>query len=378
MPTLVVAALSARALAQSARRAGWDVVALDLFGDVDTRAAATRWLPIGDPATLRIDPVRFLGALAAARTDDCFGWIAGAGFEPHPALLESGARLLPLLGNDRATTAAVRDARAFFAALGDLGIPYPPTRFDVPSDTRGWLRKDFAGSGGWHIRKAGRAPTTADAYLQRALPGRAMSVLFIGARERALCVGINELIVRPAGARPYIYRGAIGPIEGLTASLTSALERTAEALVRRFELRGLGSLDFLLDGDAFHVLEVNPRPSATLSLYDASTPHGLLKAHVDACSGVPVMLKPAPTTTGECIVFATRAWVADASAVERLLALGCHDIPQPGSRIAADAPICSVSAHGESADAVRRDLAAREAAVLSMVQNRNEVRQHAN
>ena len=96
MSTLVVAALSARLLAQSAQRAGWRVVALDLFGDVDTCAAADEWHSIGDPATLRVDGDLFLAALESARAKaDCIGWIAGAGFEPRPDLLDAGARVLP-------------------------------------------------------------------------------------------------------------------------------------------------------------------------------------------------------------------------------------------------------------------------------------------
>jgi predicted alpha/beta hydrolase len=63
MQTLAVAAVSARAMAEAAAQDGFDVVVLDLFGDLDTRRAASRWLPIGAPGSLHIDGVRVLAAL---------------------------------------------------------------------------------------------------------------------------------------------------------------------------------------------------------------------------------------------------------------------------------------------------------------------------
>src|SRR5262249_31754489 len=150
------------------------------------------------------------------RAADCIGWIAGTGFEPHPELLESGARLLPLLGNDRATIDRVRNPRTFFGTLAELKIESPETRFDAPPDPAGWLVKDFAGSGGWHIRRAdAESAPRANAFFQRDVRGRPMSVLFLAAGDRTLRIGINELIVRGAGAHPYLYRGAIGPITDL-------------------------------------------------------------------------------------------------------------------------------------------------------------------
>ena len=43
--TLVVAGISARIMAESARQGGWRVVALDLFGDLDTRRASRPGAP---------------------------------------------------------------------------------------------------------------------------------------------------------------------------------------------------------------------------------------------------------------------------------------------------------------------------------------------
>ncbi|HYS14012.1 MAG TPA: ATP-grasp domain-containing protein [Burkholderiaceae bacterium] len=384
MSTLVVAALSARLLAQSAQRAGWRVVALDLFGDVDTCAAADEWHSIGDPATLRVDGDLFLAALESARAKaDCIGWIAGAGFEPRPDLLDAGARVLPLLGNDRATIERLRDPRRFFAVLAERQIPHPETTLDLPAQPLGWLVKDFATSGGWHVRRAdathvhNAAPS---AYFQRELAGRPMSVLFIAADGRSRTIGVNEMLVRAHGARPFVYHGAVGPVVDLPPSLVSDLSSTVDTLVQAFGLRGLGSLDFILHGDTFTVLEVNARPSATMALYDHEFAAGLIKVHVDACAGVlpqAVTRNASDRVHGERIVFATGACVVTSAHVQRLLALGCRDVPQPDSRIAPGAPLCTVSASDVNPERVRTGLAQQEATVLAMVQNRNEAHRHA-
>jgi predicted ATP-grasp superfamily ATP-dependent carboligase len=390
VPTLVVAALSARLLAQSARRGGWNVVALDVFGDVDTRAAAQAWHSIGDPAALQLDGQRFLSALEVARTArDCIGWIAGAGFEPRPDLLEAGARLLPLLGNPRAVIDRVRDPRRFFAGLREQHIAHPETRFDAPAATGDWLMKDFSSSGGWHVvpcsaQHQGPANRTTQAraagvYFQRRSEGQPMSALFGAAADRAHLIGINELLVRAHGARPYVYHGALGPIE-LPPERGDELTTILAAVVRTFGLRGLASLDFLLDGDSIQVLEINARPSASMALYDADFDAGLMKVHVEACTGK----LPGRSTVrrgfeirGESIVFARRTVRVDRRQAERLLAFGCHDVPQPDSVIPTSAPLCSVSVRGDSPQTVRAALAQQEAAVLAMVQNRNEASYHA-
>ena len=90
---MAVAALSARALAEWARADGRPVLALDAFGDADTRRAAVRWAGIGSAEGLRIDGQRLLDELARPGLQV---WVAGSGFEAQPELLEAAASRLPL------------------------------------------------------------------------------------------------------------------------------------------------------------------------------------------------------------------------------------------------------------------------------------------
>ncbi len=57
------------------------------------------------------------------------------------------------------------------------------------------------------------------------------------------------------------------------------------ALCARTGLTGINSCDFLLDGDAFELLEINTRPSSTMTLYETASPdawpRGLLACHIE-------------------------------------------------------------------------------------------------
>lgn len=381
MTVLAVAALSARMLAEAAVDDGFDVVALDLFGDADTRRACSEWCSIGEPASLRIDETLLLPALGALAQRGCVaGWIAGSGFEGRPDLLERGSALLLLIGTQTDAVRRVRDAQAFFGLLDAGGIAHPAVRMSMPEDASGWLVKDAHGCGGSHIRRAAseRAPTTSEAvtdhhYLQREVPGESMSATFIANGRDARVLGFNQLIVRPLGPRPFVFCGAVGPVP-LPASVGNPITAAVRMLARAFSLRGLGSLDFMLDGDVFGVLEVNPRPPASLALYrrrvfrDASTgAHtGVVTAHVRACLEGELPQSAAPNAAdaandaaidlvhGTEIVFANQPLCLDEPAVRWLAErAGCHDQPAAATRIEAGHPLCSVSASGASAEQVR-------------------------
>lgn len=362
--TLVVAALSARTLAEAAAQAGWRVIALDLFGDLDTRRASVRWAGIGMPGTLAIDPKRLRAALDdAAREPGVIGWVAGSGFEGALALLDAGPASLPRLGMASAAMRELRDPRHFFATLDRLGLAHPPTRFSAPVDAEGWLAKRAGGTGGWHIRDASKVRHRhADSYFQRRQVGVPMSALFLADGRGARLVALNHLLVRALGAHPCVYRGAIGPIDD--ASLQSKVEGALARLVPAFALRGLASLDFIAVDGAPHLLEINPRPSASMALHAHAWPGGLMRAHIEASQGQ-LPDSPAahrPGLRGTENIYARRASSLSVSLAGQLdAATDCHDLPAAGTRFAAADPVCSVSAQDSDVPAVQRALAERSA-----------------
>jgi len=382
MTTLAVAAVSARMMAEAVRDDGFPVVALDLFGDADTRRACTHWHAIGEPHRLEIDGDRLLRALDALARDRCaVGWIAGAGFEGRADLLERGAARLRLIGTGADAMRRLRDPAVFFDVLAEHGIAHPPVRMAAPPERAGWLLKNAHGCGGWHVRRAdllgaddldeARAPL----YFQREVAGRPMSATFVANGQDACVLGFNQLNVRPMGALPFVFCGAIGPV-ALPAGVGARVTAAVRVLAAAFALRGLGSLDFMLDGDAFQVLEVNARPPASMALY--AWRRGLMAAHVRACLDGVLPRWPAPSpqiqsqaVRGTEIVYAPRRVQLDEAAVRQLACAGGgrHDLPAAAGVFEAGAPLCSVSACAASAQAVRALLARERDAVHQCLEN---------
>lgn len=368
MARLAVAAISARMLAESAAQAGFQPVALDLFGDRDTRAASAEWMPIGTPGGLQIDAESTLQALRVARRGDALGWVAGSGFEALPDLLAQGARVLPLIGTPAASVSRVRDPATFFGFLDAERIAHPQVSAVPPGDPSGWLLKSARGTGGWHVRYAApqaEAHVPEHHYFQRHAPGVPMSVTFIANGRDARVLGFNALIVRSVIGRPFVYCGAIGPVP-LPARAAADVTRAARLLVAEFALLGACSLDFLLDGDAVSLLEVNPRPSASMACYA-----GVMAAHVRAClqAELPQPGAAPHAVRGHHIVFARHRLVLDDAASARLADQAhCHDLPHGAASFSAGDPVCSVSATGATAESVSTQLSQRREALLNLLE----------
>ncbi|MDR5783051.1 ATP-grasp domain-containing protein [Caballeronia sp. LZ065] len=387
-PRVAVAGLSARLLAQSAARAGLSVVALDIFGDRDTREHAGLWFDIGKPDGngLSIDRARLYDALEhAARLPRMLGLIVTSGLEPLANELSRAPGVPRFIGNG-AQALAVRDPRRFFALLDDAGIPHPDVRFappaapdgpDGPDGPESWLVKRPDGCGGTHVEWAGDVDRTVPrAYFQRLAQGRPMSALFVAAHREAVVIGFAEQLTVAAGRLPFVHAGSLGPAL-LPADTAARVSAAIEAIVWKTDLTGLNSIDFLLDGDDFSVLEINARPSSTMALYETVWPdvwpRGLVGAHLDAClhgalppvaHGCAAATPPPSLFAGQRVVFAPEAFTVSRDFSDACFAdPACHDVPLPAARIDAGMPVCTMT-FTAPAFAALRDAMEREHARL--------------
>ena len=281
--SVLIAAISGRQLAASAWRAGLTPLVADFFADVDTQELAhtCHELPgkIGRGMTWRhLSPA--LDALAEAAPSPVLGLVYGSGFEDRPELLTLIAKRWPVLGNDAATVKRIKAPESFFAAFGRLGIKHPLTTIDPPSPGAGWLAKRIGGAGGNHIVSSRLNNLRRKVYYQERVEGRPVSALFVANGNEARVLGFSEQWTAPSTGRLWRYGGAVRP-----ASLPAALARTMTSAVTRvahaFKMKGLGSADFMVNGDDALLLEINPRPGATLDIFD-SVRSPLLKLHLDA------------------------------------------------------------------------------------------------
>lgn len=382
-PFVAVAGLSARMLAQSAARAGLRVAALDVFGDRDTRKASELWFDIGGGA-LSIDGARLVDALErVARLPRMLGWIGSSGLEPLVAQLCRARGLPAFIGNSTEASAAVREPARFFALLDALNIPHPAVSFTRPAMAQGWLLKRADGCGGTHIEPAmtfSNQQVPAQCYFQRLSSGRSLSALFIAARGSARVLGFAEQITCKMGNLPFVHAGSIGPID-LPPQVAARVRAAIEALCARTGLAGINSCDFLLDGEAFELLEINTRPSSTMTLYETASPEawprGLLACHLDACryGCLPPPEAPAHASwrAAQQVLFAPHPFAVSQGFSDVCLQdPHCRDIPMPGTWIEAGQPVCTLLVRAASADAVRHALERERALVLQRIETCHE------
>lgn len=266
----------------AASRAGYSVTAIDAFADKQTLELADTALVV-ECDSLGFKPEALLAALNKLDANLHSGFVYGSGFEAQPELLAEVSAIIPVLGNAAATVQAIKTPAVFFASLQRCGIRFPPV-FDAPSSDENstvYLEKFSGGCGGTHIKQLRQNNVVADSrcYYQQYMAGRSVSLLFIAQDGGIEAVGFNEQWLAPSKVMPFRYGGAVSNIV-LSRSVQQQLLDAAQKLTLAFGLVGLNSLDAIVQDELVYVLEVNPRLSATVGLYEDDN---LLHRHVQAC-----------------------------------------------------------------------------------------------
>jgi uncharacterized protein len=192
--------------------------------------------------------------------------------------------------------------------------------------------------------------------------GRAVSALFVANGSDAQVLGFSEQWTAPSKRSLWRYGGAVRPAAlpaGLVRAMTSAVKRVARA----FEFNGLGSADFMVSDEEPLLLEINPRPGATLDIFDSDvTP--LLKVHFEAVmqGKLPRQGLKFPDAMASAIVYAkSRVAVPSRVAWPDWVA----DRPNSSQWIDKNRPICTVWARASTKARAKRLVEARISKVLA-------------
>ena len=341
---VLVVAVSARMIAGLAVADGYEVTALDRFGDVDLRAIAPGATASSNDA---------LAALAAGVEADAV--VYGGGVENRPDLVAQLSHGRELLGTPAELLGAVRDPWSVGAAARAAGAQAPETRSvdDLPGlgrDAGAWLRKPRHGGGGRGVRRwmGGRLRTTE--IIQRYVRGLSCSAVAIADGRRATVLGITEQLRRAPG---FHWTGNVTPPrlpESEQAELDGQLRAVCDEVAARFGVRGAFGVDAIWDGRHAWVLEVNPRPPAGLELFGP----GSFEAHVRGARGLGLPAAGSPPATRcakvKLVLFAPRDLRApDPGWWPAALV---RDIPHAGESIKRGDPVCTLVSAMESAPVI--------------------------
>ena len=282
METILIVASSGRMLAQSAKNAGLKPLVIDLFVDLDTQGYAEDCRQVRSLAEQDLAPAvdYFVERYAVTHV------IYGSGFECYPESLYYLNSRLIMLGNHPDTFIRQQDKQAFFSTLDELNIPYPEVAFSAPAyfdhGCDDWLLKPMQGQGGVGIKRYhGDDVAKASGYWQKFQAGTPHSVLFLADGQRVQVIGFNtQWPIRLSETQEFVFSGVINNAD-LAYAHKALITDWLNQMVPVFGLKGLNSLDFIHAAGCCYVLEINPRPPASMQLYDQD----LLVGHIQVCVG---------------------------------------------------------------------------------------------
>ena len=402
---LVILGASVRALAESAQRAGWAVHAADLFGDLDLAAAAREVVAVGAENAASGYPESLRTAAEGFPTTA--PWCYTGAIENYPDLIDAIAATRPLAGNSGQIVKNLRDP----AKLAAAGLAIPETRAaadGVPVDGT-FLVKPLASGGGRGIHRW--TPEVRARYTslheegspprhvwQRLVAGTPASACYCVSAAGAELVGTSsQLIGEPwCHAGDFSWCGAVAelPLESTGFHDRHVqLERLGRILADQFHPIGLIGVDLVIDTSGhLHVIEVNPRPTASMELFERMGRVSIAGRHLEACGyvadadpprahAVPRVLPRAlPGVWAKAVLFMERATPVSDQLVDALISTATAwtqadggwpalaDIPRPGQTIAAGAPVVTIFAAAPTTDDALnrlRDRVARIDALLS-------------
>jgi methenyltetrahydromethanopterin cyclohydrolase len=291
----------------------------------------------------------------------------GSGFEYYPESLSYLSDRLSILGNQYPTFKTQQEKSLFFSTLDVVGIPYPKVSFSMPEYADGWLIKPMHGQGGIGIKRFLKSHTSVDSvYWQKFQNGNQCSVLFLADGKQVQVIGFNTQWSANLNVNAeFIFSGIINSCD-LTDEYKQIVIGWLVRLVPAFGLKGLNSLDFIQGGDGcIYVLEINPRPSASMQLYDAD----LLGKHILACRGVLTHDLPIQTRiTGYQIIYAEHDLMIPP---QFLWPEDVMDIPKVGALIRKGQPICSIIAHAKNSQLVFEQLAIKNQQLIKNLEGTN-------
>lgn len=400
---ILVIGASSRSFAESACRDGMDVFAIDLFCDRDLTAVCQQVARLSRECY----PQGFLDAAAKL---PAMPWVYGGGLENHPQLIDQLAATRRLVGNTGRQTVVVRDPARLAVYAKRSGCHFPAT-FWSPAGLAcdgSYLLKGLKSAGGLGVMPWREEAMTAgekDVCWQQYVAGQVMSAsLLLGSDKQELLGFCRQLIGHRWGVgRTFQFYGAIEqPVQLIAERVRQRISGLAGLLAEEIGLRGLIGIDFILprrgDRETPVVLEINPRPTASMELFERRLGHSLVAQHLTAC-GLPLTASSAQSVQQRAhmaplvwakLTLTSHRSVVITAAVDRLLDSGLAvtrvadegdwsllaDRPVWGSRIERRKPILTVfAAAGSPAVALRR-LRTRANLVTNVLHSEHSEKRH--
>ena len=362
-PHLFLIGSSTRALAQQVMRCGLTPGCFDAYADLDLSGCEPYLFTTSfNEATPGVTPAEFQAIVGQTP------WIYTGPLENAPGWLEQAAMKSTCWGNTAETNRAVRNLACLAPAINhqnfQVTVPEILPLSQPPDKPNGWLFKPADEAGGWSITGARawisqgrhRSMSHACGYFQKRVEGPSFGATIASDGTEAVVLGLCRSL-HGAPGRQFAYAGSVGPTRSHAfASILPRLTRLARWLCRRTNLRGLWNIDLVLDDrkKSWHLLEINPRPSASMEVLELAVQRPLFRIHqmifeqrhewLGEAKQLAHLIVQARGQIEKRVIYAEKEFRASVEVAQRLQPdlwkqSRWADLPRPGTRIGAGLPV---------------------------------------
>ena len=299
MEKILVVGNNVRNVVQSARKAGYRVLALTNHFDADLSLYAER------VEQIKFERENKLKKLVKKLAEENNAYIVlASGFED--------LKVNNVLGSEYKVVREIVDKLKFYKKLESVGIPFPELvpKNEIDEKTIAKPRKGGGGEGICFVDKLttkSNVELNQEYIVQKYIEGIPCSVsLIAGKGDEITPITINKMFVgwKEMNADGFRYSGNITPFI-VDAETRKKIIKMAVETASLFDLKGSIGVDFIL-ADKPYVLELNPRFQGSLDSIEWSCDINLFKLHVKGVFGKKIE-KPKPLRFGaRAILFADK------------------------------------------------------------------------
>jgi hypothetical protein len=148
--------------------------------------------------------------------------------------------------------------------------------------------------------------------------------------------GVENSFIYVGNILPLTKKSIMTDVEDID-HVNDEMKRTSEDLIDRFDLIGSNGVDYILNENGLHVIEINPRLQGTFECVERSFGINMLEAHIRACQGEVMEIPKAKRYTYKKIIYSPTR-----NKYQKLDLDNIYDLPHIGSITEKDEPLLTV------------------------------------
>ena len=385
-PGIGVIGANARAVAESAKRAGFETYLVDYFSDIDTLKST------GHVFSMQKNPLMpnfrqeysrekladFAIEKLKGKVEDV---LLASSIGSDYGMIEKLENIFKILGNDSGKVKKARDWRIIKKTFDEFKIKYPGTlivdsftglknliknsNFDYPVIVKPSIEKEFQikmASDKFQLNnflyetlekfKINDKKLHGKILIQEFIDGIPVSASILSDGKNPVTISINRQLIGVCELNSpgrFTYCGHATPAD-LTPDIKREISEISNKIISSIGLVGSVGIDFVISGDEIYFMEINPRFQDTLESVEKYRNINLVEKHLEALNGnLDTKLLKSSGNHPEKYLAKGILFADKKIKIGNLNIIPCiHDIPREGTVINEGEPVCTISVFGKN------------------------------